>query len=126
MPAAETVADLFYGRLFGLNPELRALFHEDMEAQGKKLMATLSLFTFYLDEPEQSLPTFRALGRRHFHYGVQPEDYQQVGEALRWALEQHLGNSFTGEVEEAWAAVYCLIAEVMQDAVADVAPRSGL
>jgi len=38
-PIADTAAELFYGRLFELDPMLRQLFAStNMEAQGKKLM----------------------------------------------------------------------------------------
>jgi hypothetical protein len=37
----DTAAVLFYGRLFALDPSLRCLFHGNMRAQGRKLMAML-------------------------------------------------------------------------------------
>ena len=38
VPIAETASDLFYGKLFELDPKLKVLFPEDMKAQGQKLM----------------------------------------------------------------------------------------
>ena len=37
-PIADTAADLFYGRLFEIAPEVRRMFPDDMARQKKKLM----------------------------------------------------------------------------------------
>ena len=39
LPIADVAAELFYGRLFELDPSLRHLFRGDMKAQGRALMA---------------------------------------------------------------------------------------
>ena len=49
VPISETVADLFYGRLFRVNPEYRALFPDDMTKQKRKLMMMLTFITKSLD-----------------------------------------------------------------------------
>ena len=41
-PISEVAADLFYKRLFELDPSLRVMFKGDLKEQGKKLMSTLS------------------------------------------------------------------------------------
>ncbi len=41
LPIADTAADLFYGKLFELDPEVRALFDDDMAKQKKALMAMI-------------------------------------------------------------------------------------
>ena len=38
VPIADTAADLFYTKLFELDPSLRAIFPSDMKEQKKKLM----------------------------------------------------------------------------------------
>lgn len=40
-PIADTAAELFYGRLFEIAPEVEPLFGDDMVEQGRKLMSTL-------------------------------------------------------------------------------------
>jgi hemoglobin-like flavoprotein len=60
------------------------------------------------------VPAVEELGRRHSGYGVQNKHYDTVGAALLWTLEAGLGPDFTGEVREAWASVYALLAQVMQ------------
>jgi hemoglobin-like flavoprotein len=117
-PIADAAAALFYGRLFELNPALRPLFKGPMEEQGRKLMEVLGVAVKGLDRPEAILPVIAALGRRHADYGVKEQDYETVGEALLWTLEQGLGPSFTPEVREAWTAVYGFVADTMRAACA--------
>jgi hemoglobin-like flavoprotein len=114
-PIADIAADLFYDRLFMLDPGLRPLFQSDLNEQKHNLMTTLSFAVAGLNKPEQILPAVRQLGARHAGYGVQTHHYQTVGAALLWALAQGLGEGFTPEVEEAWTAAYTLLAQTMQD-----------
>src|SRR5262245_1650758 len=113
-PIAEVAADLFYDRLFTLNPSLRALFRGDRKEQGRKLMHMIGVAVKGLDRLDQLVPAVEELGRRHGGYGVQTEHYDTVGAALLWTLERGLGAEFTLEVQEAWATVYALLAGVMQ------------
>lgn len=120
-PIAETAAQLFYKRLFELDPSLRQLFRGDIEEQGRKLMQMLSVAVRGLDDPASLLPAVRALGARHEQYGVRAQDYATVGAALIWTLERGLGAAFTPEVEKAWVTVYTLVAETMQSVVVKAA-----
>jgi len=113
---ADAAAALFYGRLFELDPTLRPLFKGDLKEQGRKLMDMLTLAVKGLDRPDTLLPALAALGRRHAGYGVNKHDYETVGEALIWTLEQGLGPSFTPDVREAWEAVYGFVAGAMREA----------
>ena len=54
------------------------------------------------------------LGERHTRYGVQPRDYEAVGSALLWTLEQSLGPACTPAVKSAWTTVYATLATTMQ------------
>lgn len=116
LPIAETAAQMFYERLFDLDPSLRPLFQSDMTRQRHRLVDMLSVVVSGLARVEELLPTVRALGRRHAGYGVRNEHYATVGMALLWTLEQGLGDSFTSEVREAWVAAYGLLATTMKDA----------
>jgi len=118
IPIADTAAALFYGRLFELAPELRPLFKGELQEQGRKLMRMIGLAVKSLDQWETLAPVLRDLGQRHEQYGVREQDYDTVGAAMLWTLEQGLGPSFTPEVKAAWVAVYARITGVMQRATA--------
>ena len=120
-PISEQAAELFYGKLFELNPEFKKLFKSDMKEQGRKLMAMLNTAVNSLDKLETIVPAVQDMGRRHVAYGVKDEDYDTVGEALLWTLEQGLGEGFTTEVKEAWVDTYTLVATTMKTAAAQAA-----
>ena len=118
VPIKEQAAELFYGRLFELDPSLEPLFKGDMKAQGQKRMAMIGTAVGGLTQPETILPALRDLGRRHVGYGVQAQHYDTVGAALLWTLEKGLGPAFTPETRQAWAETYDLVAGVMKEAAA--------
>ena len=115
-PIAETAAQLFYARLFELDPDLELLFKGNLTEQGRKLMQMLGLAVNSLDRMEQLLPVVRSLGTRHVIYGVRDKDYETVGQALLWTLRKGLGEAFTPDVEAAWSNVYATLASEMQSA----------
>lgn len=121
LPIADKAAELFYGKLFEINPQLKALFKGDMAEQGRKLMAILNTAVNSLDKLGEIVPAVQDMGRRHVSYGVKDEDYDTVGEALIWTLGQGLGDGFTDEVQEAWVTTYTLVADTMKTAAAEAA-----
>ena len=117
-PIAESAAQLFYARLFELDPNLELLFKGNLTEQGRKLMQMLALAVNSLDRMEQLLPVVRSLGARHVMYGVRDKDYDTVGRALIWTLRKGLGEAFTPDVEAAWRNVYATLASTMQSGAA--------
>lgn len=120
-PISEAAADLFYQRLFELDPSLRSLFKGDMNEQGRKLMHMLMMIVGGLTKLDQLIPAVQALGRRYAGYSVKPEQYTTVGSALLWTLEKGLGDDFTPDVKEAWTQAYTLLANVMKNEMVAIA-----
>ena len=118
VPIAPTAAALFYGKLFELDPALRPLFKSSIEAQGEKLMMMIGTAVGGLNDLGALVPAVEGLGRRHSGYGVEDKDYDTVGTALLWTLEQGLGSAFTPEVRQAWTATYVTLSGVMKSAAA--------
>jgi hemoglobin-like flavoprotein len=115
-PIADTAADLFYGRLFEIAPQVRAMFPDDLSQQKKKLMAMLGTAVGGLSHLDTLVPAVQALGRRHAGYGVKAAHYTPVGAALLWTLQQGLGEAFTPEVKDAWATAYIVLSTTMMNA----------
>ena len=124
-PVAEKAAEMFYARLFGLDPSVKRLFKSDMTEQGKRLMAMMSVAVKGLDHIEDLVPAVQDLGRRHARYGVQQDHYATVGVALLGTLEEALGDEFTSEVKEAWSSVYEILATTIIDVAASAQDGSG-
>lgn len=119
VPQAPQAAALFYANLFSANPALRAMFRGDMAAQGDLLMRMIQRAVGLLDQPSVLLPVLRGLGARHAGFGVRNEHYGAVGRALLRTVGQALGEAFTPDVADAWASMYCLVAQTMQQGAAD-------
>ena len=115
VPIAGVAADLFYDRLFSIAPELRSLFPEDMTEQKKKLIAMLATAVGNLHQFDRIASAVQDLGKRHATYGVTAVDYQPVGAALLWTLEQGLGTDFTPPVKTTWTEAYMTLASVVTD-----------
>ena len=113
VPIADRAAALFYGRLFEMAPETRALFRCAMDRQGRKLMSTLMTIVNGLGDFDALVPVVRDLAKRHVVYGVAREHYAVGGSALLWALEQELGDEFTPAVRASWEAAYSALSEAM-------------
>jgi hemoglobin-like flavoprotein len=115
-PIAPQAADIFYTKLFNLDPATRALFKGDMAEQGRKLMTMIGTAVANLHRLDAILPAVRDLGARHAGYGVTDADYATVATALLWTLEQGLGPDFTPETREAWTVTYTALATEMKAA----------
>ena len=112
-PNALATAEIFYKRLFTLDPSLRPLFKGDMVHQSRMLMAMLGAAVNGLTNLEALVPVVRQLGARHVNYGVEDAHYATVGSALIWTLGEGLGEKFTPAVRDAWTAAYGLLSSVM-------------
>ncbi len=113
---SQKVTDQFYARLFESAPELRPLFRGDMDEQKKKFMSTLAVIVGSIDQVEIVLPMVDSLGRNHAVYGVDPDAYTAVGEALFQAMAHGLGEHWTPEVAAAWSKAYAALAKRMIEA----------
>lgn len=100
------LGDVFYGQLFRTYPALRPMFTGSMESQYKKFVDMLSIIVARLDRPATVAQEISQLARSHKGYGVKPEHYEAVKEALLWTLERGLGNDWNSAVQQAWIACY--------------------
>lgn len=120
VPIKDKAAELFYGKLFELDPALKPMFRGDMAEQGRKLTAMLNTVVVKLDNLGEIVPAVQDLGKRHVAYGVEDAHYDTVGAALLWTLGAGLGDAFTPEVKEAWTKAYVTLAGAMKEAAATV------
>lgn len=119
----DEAAAIFYGRLFELAPETRALFHADLTVQGRRLIDMLATIVTGLSRLEPMLPEIRRMAIRHTGYGVEERHYPIVGEALLHMVERMAGPKFTPETGAAWREAYALLADVMIAAAHESAPE---
>jgi nitric oxide dioxygenase len=126
-PQSDAVAAAFYARLFESNPEHKRHFNTtDMAEQRRKLVVMLSEIVRALDRPEVLVSEVADSGRRHVNYGVHDRDYDDVGAALLWAIDQSLGTQSTPEIRAAWREAYDLLAAVMRRAAMRTSGTHGM
>jgi hemoglobin-like flavoprotein len=123
LPMKDTVAELFYLKLFEMDPSLRQLFTGDLEQQGERLVQMIGASVRALDRLDVLLPVVRELGARHVALGVQDDHYGTVGMALLWTLERVLRADFTPEVKSAWIKTYGVLSQTMREAA--LAPKAA-
>jgi len=116
---AGPLAQLFYGRLFSLEPDTRALFHSDIQRQGEKLMAMLARVVDSADNLDALRPRLRELGRKHLEYGATSAHYDAVGYALVWSLGRALEREFGPELKQAWSDLVAAVNEEMKRGAAE-------
>jgi NAD(P)H-flavin reductase/hemoglobin-like flavoprotein len=106
----------FYSRLFIAHPETREMFPLSMAAQRDKLVSALGHTVSHVDDLDELLPFVQQLGRDHRKFGVVPEHYAPVGEALLATLADFLGSEWTEQLAQDWVEAYGLVAKVMIEA----------
>jgi hemoglobin-like flavoprotein len=115
-PMSATAAELFYKRLFEVEPEVAALFKMDVGRQGREFMQVLAVAVGGLSNLSPLVPMIQQLGVRHAAYGVRPRHYDSVRQALLYTLAVILQDEYTDEVRSAWATAYAVIAGIMKEA----------
>ena len=115
-PIADQAAAIFYDRLFEIAPHVKPYFKSDMHEQGAKLMTTLGVVVNGLRDLDKIVPVAQALAKGHVAYGVTPEDYAPVGDALIYTLRTGLGEDFTPETANAWLGAYETLSSAMIEA----------
>jgi NAD(P)H-flavin reductase/hemoglobin-like flavoprotein len=102
----------FYGYLFTACPHLRDMFPPQMTVQNERLFAALMKMVELLDRPDALARYLTRLGADHRKYGVAPEHYALVGDALLRTLRRHCPN-WDEAAEAAWATAYATASEMM-------------
>jgi hemoglobin-like flavoprotein len=115
-PMTATAAELFYKRLFEIEPATATLFKGDMNQQGRRFMQVLAAAVGSLSSMSTLVPIVQRLGLRHAAYGIRAEHYDSVQQALLWTLALILQDEYTDEVRSAWATAYAMLAGVMKEA----------
>ncbi|MDU8928081.1 globin domain-containing protein [Alisedimentitalea sp. MJ-SS2] len=99
----------FYEAFFDRAPEVKPMFREDIEGQGMRFLATLSMIVGHLDQPEKMAERLEELGQGHRAMGVTQAQFAPMGEALVATLAAALGDDFTPETRAAWEAGFAEI-----------------
>lgn len=112
-PALDLVGQLFYLKLYRLDPSLRDRFGGDSKALGRKFMAAVKLTIIALNHEDGLTPTLKLLGLRQRQLGMKVRDYRTMAKAWTWTLERSLEKSFTRQSKDAWAVLLAQVTRVL-------------
>ncbi|WP_340688520.1 globin domain-containing protein [Amycolatopsis coloradensis] len=113
---AEELSQYFYGVLFSVSPDARALFPINMATQRNRLLRALVYVVQMVDRPDELATFLGQLGRDHRKFDVVGRHYDAVGVALIAALKRFLKDDWTPELEDAWVTAYGVISKHMREA----------
>ncbi|MFD1140680.1 NO-inducible flavohemoprotein [Larkinella insperata] len=106
----------FYRRMFSFNPELKNVFNQGNQQNGRQqtalAMAVLA-YAEHIDNPAVLLPVLEHIGHKHTSLDIRPEHYAIVGRHLMASIAEVLGESATPELLEAWRNAYQALADLM-------------
>ena len=109
----------FYGQLFLMDAEIRAMFPAAMDVQRRHFLRALIRITRGQDGPDEAaalVPYLEQLGRAHRKYGVREGHYDLFRRALMATLQRFAASAWDEETQQAWESMFDQAARVMIDA----------
>jgi len=95
----------FFTHLFRLDPPQSEIFDGNAVFLNRKFSSMMAIFKRapHLNGIEKAIA---ALSCRHIHYGMRSTRLPAFKHALMLALAEHLGDTFSNELSDAWHTVY--------------------
>jgi hemoglobin-like flavoprotein len=112
-PALDFVAQLFFLKLFRLDPSMRKKFQGPVEVQARKFAAGAKLAMISLGHEDGLAPTLKLLGTSHRQMGIRTRHYRTMSRALVWTLERSLDKEFDRDTKDAWNTLLAYFTKVM-------------
>jgi nitric oxide dioxygenase len=113
-PVQEKAAELFYNRLLTSDPAMRALLTRIRHVEPAAMMTGLSALVAGLGDLPRLQPALDMMTQRLAHYGIEAQHHEAIGAALLWTLGHVLGDKFTLDVHQAWAAAFSAVDAAMK------------
>ena len=102
----EWFSNVFYGRLFDVNPSSRKLFKENASTQARVLQAIISTALSQLHDPTTFGKTMTQLAHVHVKRGVKAVQFGIAGDVLLWSLAHSLRSVWTDDMRQSWVKLY--------------------
>jgi hemoglobin-like flavoprotein len=124
-PVKRIAAELFYVKLFELDPKLKLLFGDDLQLRETKFLQLLDATVEALTRVDVMTAAVRELGIRNPLFGDSDEHRRAVATALFWTLEKCLRKDFTQEVRASWTKTYEVLSQMIRSANWTAAPQAA-
>lgn len=106
----------FYQRVFAHNPELKNVFNQGNQQNGRQPLALATAVLDYaqhIDDPSVLGSALNRIGHKHTSLDIRPEHYPVIGQHLLASIGEVLGDAATRELLDAWSAAYGQLANLM-------------
>src|SRR5208282_3506691 len=100
--SADSAMTYFYGQLFAIDSEIRAMFPPAMDIQRKRFFQALTRIAAGQDDPDALTGYLSELGRAHRKFGVRERHYDVFRRALLATLRRFAAPSWNEAARRAW------------------------
>jgi NAD(P)H-flavin reductase/hemoglobin-like flavoprotein len=115
-PIADAAMTYFYGQLFAMDNEIRAMFPAAMDVQRKRFFRALVRIAEDQDDPAELARYLEQLGRAHRKFGVREQHYGLFRRALLATLHRFAAQAWDDTTQRAWERAYDHAVDIMIDA----------
>lgn len=117
-PTADAAMTYFYGQLFAMDHEIRAMFPAAMDVQRRRFFRALVRIAGRerRDDPAAQTAYLEQLGRAHRKFGVREQHYKVFRRALMATLHRFAAQSWDEATQRAWESAFDHAAAVMIEA----------
>ena len=123
-PVSDSAMTYFYGHLFAIEPQARAMFPPAMDGQRKRFYQALTRILASSADPDQLAGYLDGLGRAHRKFGVQKEHFDSFRQALAATFARYTPSVWTDEAAAAWDDLFNRASTTMIEAAAQEAEHS--
>jgi len=107
LAADDSFPKRFYDVLFSRHPEVIPMFHRNSPGAQRKMFAQkVTMIVDHFEDPEWLQRELADVALSHEKYGVRPEMYAWVGEALIDTVREACGAEWNDAAEQAWREAY--------------------
>jgi NAD(P)H-flavin reductase/hemoglobin-like flavoprotein len=115
-PIADAAMTYFYGQLFAMDTEIRAMFPAAMDVQRRRFFRALVRMAQDQDDPDLLVPYLEQLGRAHRKFGVREQHYGVFRRALLATVHRFAARDWDEATQRAWERAYDRAVDIMIDA----------
>jgi NAD(P)H-flavin reductase/hemoglobin-like flavoprotein len=115
-PVSDSAMTYFYGHLFAIEPQARAMFPPAMDGQRKRFYQALTRIIASSGDPDQLASYLDGLGRAHRKFGVQKEHFDSFRQALAATFQRYTPAAWTDEAAAAWDELFDRASSAMIEA----------
>ncbi len=123
-PVSDSAMTYFYGHLFAIEPQARAMFPPAMDGQRKRFYQALTRIMASSADPDQLAGYLDGLGRAHRKFGVQKEHFDSFRQALAATFARYTPSVWTDEAAAAWDELFGRASSAMIEAAEQDAEHS--